>query len=678
MEERPQSPTAPTLSIGGITPDVEEDLDLDVEDAMRPTEDKVPAPVKRRRRGRPRKKKEEPQVSFENDRITEVSNLTLQEASALDYDSWVNQFPWETGQYTLKVQRKAPTTITLAGKRVDIGGWLHEQQDPMSEGELSNTFGGKTLQVTIIGPDPRTGKARALNYKRVMTPGEPRLAPEALPHEMWETVKPLLIEEGRLTEEDAIEEELNLHENTRFGGRHFPSRAGESEFAHFMRPNTPQGGITKDAISSLSNSFKDAAQLSQRATKDAIETKERLFKNQQEIYDQSLQRQDELQSRLEAERSAAITERDRVLLQIEKERGEHRNAVDSLRTEMMQEIARVKEEAGTKSAEAMGTGLDFAKFMLPQQAENARAQIDGLTRTYEQRLSSQETAFTSRLEAERRYWETQMTSQDTRHQTDLATARAAIERLETDRRAFEQKVDALQTHIQNMLNARVADASSKNQLEGFQQQMGTMAALVETMKGIGGAGAPAEPDLTTPGGIFGKLMETVNNVAPSVAGAIAASRGAPMPETAQNPVGMEGMPPGMPMDPQMQQQQMMPQMQMDGQVAPQPNLPIPAEAKSVKKKVSISKSQVAEALDSLATIWDPENPPDDSVIETIARTVISTQPETLVDLLTKKDANKLIKAFAKQELIPPKLHTEEGHAFIKQILLALREARAKL
>ena len=105
MEERPQSPTAPTLSIGGITPDVEEDLDLDVEDAMRPTEDKVPAPVKRRRRGRPRKKKEEPQVSFENDRITEVSNLTLQEASALDYDSWVNQFPWETGQYTLKVQR---------------------------------------------------------------------------------------------------------------------------------------------------------------------------------------------------------------------------------------------------------------------------------------------------------------------------------------------------------------------------------------------------------------------------------------------------------------------------------------------------------------------------------------------------------------------------------------------
>jgi len=704
VDERLDSEGRKPLVIGGITHDPEEAERLMEEPPIVDAEEEQVKPtVKRRRRpGRPRKRPRAPTkppglsdvpisatpASGEAANLDDIADLTDQEASSLDFDSWINKFPWETGQYSLKIHRRAPTTTTIAGKRVDISGWLHEQSDLMSEGEISNTFGGKTLFITIVGPDPRTKKVRALGAKRLQVAGAPRLAPNSVPHEMWQTLKPLLIEAGELEEETAMEEEIEPRRRLPFGFRGHPGE-GDFDASPFRRPPDAGRSITRDAVTSLHKAFEGASKLSQSASDRALAEKERLFDNQEMIFEQAAKRMEDVQGRLERERDLAVQERDSMRAERENERAAFRKELDTIRVQMLEEQTRLKEDASKQSAEAMSTGLDFMKFMFPAQAENSRTQIDGLIRTYEQRLSAAEQSYQRAIESERKFAETRVLSLESGYKAEISSLRETIKRLEEERRHYDAKVDSLRDNIQNMLNAQLAQASGKGQMQTFGEQMSIMTSMMDTLKGFSGANAPTPEDLSTPGGIFGKVMETVNNVAPSIAGAIAAGKGAVPVE--QNPAlpapNIAGMPPEMQQQMQMQQMQQqqalanMPQAEpVDPNFAmPQPPAVIDVPPEPPKKpKIKVDKKLIASALDALAAVWRYDDPPTPETVANIARGVVSSQPENLVNLLVTGQPDKLIRSFTKYGLIPEKLQTDAGVAFIKQILAAIREARNSL
>ena len=257
----PVTPQVKPVIIGGkrtkVPPPTSVEVDIDVDDERlnvflnaeeneSPEKDEEMQEPERKRRARGRPPKRERVVETSTPQEYQLTELTEQEAAALDYDTWLNKFPWETGQYTLKLRRQYPTQLQIGAKRVDIAGLIHEQNAPLYENEITEQFGGKTWQVVVVGPDPKTGKHRALSNKQLIVPGEPRLSAESLPHNMWIDVRPLLIEAGKLKEEDEVPRNSNSPRRSRLIlrpasgekvlGRILPTRLGKGHSFEWLFP----------------------------------------------------------------------------------------------------------------------------------------------------------------------------------------------------------------------------------------------------------------------------------------------------------------------------------------------------------------------------------------------------------------------------------------------------------
>jgi len=647
---RAPSPTTPQVKpviIGGSRKKIPPPTTIEVEDDKEEVEEEEMAePEKRRRtRGRPPKKS----VSVQKDTERPLIELTEQEAATLDYDTWLNKFPWETGQYTLKLRRQYPTQLQIGAKRVNIAGLIHELDAPLYEGEITERFGGKTWQVVIVGPDPKTGRHRALSNKQLIVPGEPRLSAEALPHNMWIDVRPLLIEAGKLKEEDDLDElpEDDIPASAR--NYRMPPGYQHGMYPMFNPNQRPQRNeVDKFSVDALDKAFRSATTMARDTTTAALKEKERLFENQNRIFTDQEKRANEERSRIEREREKAVEKADEIRKQNEKEKLQHEQQLEAVKEEAERRLEDERHRAQTENAQAVSTGLDLFKTIFPSQTASAQEAQNNLIRMFENRIASAEVGHQNALQAERALSQANTVALQTMYQGQLESTKEQARTLQEQNKMYIDRIEALRDQIQIILQQKIVEASSTNRTSELVE---TMTMLNQLKEAVGGdnAGNSDKQSLSTPGGMLARVMETVENVAPAVAHAVSARA------AGQNPVIPQ----------QMQETAMVPMPIMPEApplVAPNP------EPKVKPPTIKLKKEDIAEQLKRLAVIFNENEPPTETVIDSIARGINTTQEAALLDVIAKSPEGQLIKAFDRNGLIPEVLKSEKGLAFLAEIL----------
>ena len=684
----PVTPQVKPVIIGGkrtkVPPPTSVEVDIDVDDERlnvflnaeeneSPEKDEEMQEPERKRRARGRPPKRERVVETSTPQEYQLTELTEQEAAALDYDTWLNKFPWETGQYTLKLRRQYPTQLQIGAKRVDIAGLIHEQNAPLYENEITEQFGGKTWQVVVVGPDPKTGKHRALSNKQLIVPGEPRLSAESLPHNMWIDVRPLLIEAGKLKEEDdddsSMDDDipasaLNPHRmpfnspyNMPYGMQH-----GHQQF---QRPPRERE-VDKFSVDALNKAFRSATTMARDTATSALKEKERLFENQNRIFTDQEKRANEERSRIEREREVAVAKADEIRKQNEEEKRLHAQQLEDVKKEAEKRLEEERRRAQQENTQAVTTGLDLFKTIFPSQTANAQEAQNNLIRMFENRIASAESGHQNALQAERALAQANIVAMQSMYQGQLESAREQARMLQDQNKIATDRIETLRDQIQiilrqssdqmqAMLQQKAIEASSSNRTSELIETMTMLNQLKETVGG-NSTGTPEEPSLSTTGGMLARVMQTIENVAPSVAQAVAArSANAAVNMMPQMPVQETAMIPAPPMPE-------MPPIVMN------PEIPPPAPQKQKPPAVKIKKEVIAEQLKRLSLVFNENTPPGEETIDSIARGINATQEVALLDVIAKSAEDKLIASFDRSGLIPEVLKSEKGLTFLIEII----------
>ena len=641
---RDTSPTTPQVKpviIGGNRKKTPISTTIEIEED---TKEMIEPEKKRPTRGRPPKRNTEIQVQPERS----LTELTEQEASQLDYDTWINEFPWETGQYTMKLRRQHPAQLQIGAKRVDIAGLIHEQNAPLSEGEITERFGGKTWQIMVVGPDPRTGKHRALRNKQLIVPGEPRLSAESLPHNMWLDVRPLLIEAGKIKEDEDLDE--SFEDDLPASARHYrvPLGYGNNTPSMYYPQQRPQRNeVDKFSVDALDKAFRSATTMAKDTTVAALKEKERLFENQNRIFTDQEKRAKEELMRIEREREKAIEKAELIREQNEKDKRIHEQQLESVKNEANQRLEDERRRAQTENAQAVSTGLDLFKTIFPSQTASAQEAQNNLIRMFENRIASAEVGHQNALQAERALAQANIVALQSMYQGQLDTTREQARTAQEQNKIYIDRIEALRDQIQVILQQKAIEASSTNRTSELVETMTMLNQLKEAVSS-GNAGNPDEPNLSTAGGMLARVMQTVENVAPSVAHAMAARNANSFSMNTPQPVQETAIVPVVPV----------PEMPP---VTPNPN---PKLQTQKPPTIKLKKEDIAKQLNQLATIFNEQEPPTENIIDNIARGINATQSDALLDVIAKAPEDALITSFDRNGLIPETLKTEKGLAFL--------------
>lgn len=685
--------------------DNEGDIPLDSLEPIIPGDSNEP----RRRRGRPPGRRNKNNNNTQQQRVSPDNTETIEsddfeelnsvQASAVDFDSWINQYPWDTGAYTVKIRRQAPTEIIVNGKSIPISGWLGEQTDAISEAELSRRFGGRTLIATVVGPDKK-GKIRALGSRQIKVAGEPILAPSGMPYQMWQAIRPQLIEAGMYEENNvpSVEQPLNRrHPRQNEDGFSPPPYM----YGRERSDRTPQADPR--ALQALQSTFKDVSTLTQRVTERALDEKDKVVTQQVEELQRQREANEKRMQELQVERDKAERERDElrnklsevkveVSEQMSKTRAEKQDEINKIAEEKRRELDKIKEEktkeveetkkdAERRSEQAVSANNRLFEILLPAQVTSHQAQMESTIRSYEARIDAlnkvhearsiaAEQALRNQLETAQRQAETQLANTRALYDQQIQLLSAQLRSEADERKRAQDRIEQLRDSIQTIHASQLAQQSAQANPHGQLEQMKGLLGALSDIRGItaswGNNGN--EPTAPVPAGspatnLIQRALDVAERTIPDVARAWAVSR--------QNAVVAQ------------QQQQVQQPQQAAIALAPQvqaaplhivrPPVQVQHEVQEEQKeKPKVKREILVAALQRLSDIYTEGVIPEPQVINSIARTIKSQQDGNITEILSKVKPAAFIKKLIETGILPVKLNTENGHEFLSKILLELK------
>lgn len=380
-----------------------------------------------------------------NEPHEEPDDLEMTEGEAVfaDFDSWINQWDWSTNNYTCKVKRMMPTTIRVGSETVAVNGLLEERPGvPFTEREIGERFGGKIYEVIVSGPRKRDGKYSALAHRQVTVPGDPRMAPDAMSPQMWDTLKPKLENAGMLMESSGFRPSFTPSMSapprprpgyTERPGFSPPPDFGERRYVQppLMRP-TPTGDDAPAIVNAVSAGFRELTQTAQKSAREiaesAIAERENIVDIQRRVFDSSTKSTQDMLNRIEEEKKQLQAEVARLRDATEKMQRDHAESLRKMQDESDKRLQSVVRENSGSVTKGYELGTTLLTALMPQAQENAKQQVAAVTQSYENRITALQSEHKATLENERTRFERLIDEERRRMSEEIKYLREARDR----------------------------------------------------------------------------------------------------------------------------------------------------------------------------------------------------------------------------------------------------------
>jgi hypothetical protein len=586
-----------------------------------------PAEQPRRRRGRPPKKQVRessgprigPELGLTKKQGRSEAGRKSHATRDMDYDTWVQQFPWEWPGMVCKLNRISPQYVN----QTMVSGYLEQRANqPYLEDEIKKRFGGGRYEVRIIGPreegDPKT---YCINRKQFDVGGKPNL--ESLPHDSSKPQQPS-VEVGAQAQSSLVS-----------------ILGDELKRAHHKGESGGSGG--GEAIAGMQEAYSESRTAIQASTQAQV----------QAIRDSSARETEAIRTQLEGVRQ-----------ELERERAESK-----IREQALQERA---QDAGSSANSLMQT-------LFPSVNQSAQAQVAEMRALTDQQLQRQESTHKSDTEGLHRFYQTQIESQKTLFQVQDSQTRSTFDNqttllqgqlqiLQAKNDLLEKDNNKLRDQIMTVHQERAAKQDPIRQMENVQQ-------LVEVAKSLGGggdSGGDLGDDVPDYMKLLNNALPAIGNVTEIIKGRIGGAQ-QPMPQQE-----MAGLPPGM--SPEQYHAQMAAMQQAQAQqaqaqqtamvpVGPQQSAPVaPARKKSAAAKVRIKRADLENAVGQLNAIMHSGTGPDRA-----AEAAISNIPGDTLKALSIRPPERVIAELEQAGIIKDEMASDESKQYITAFLVHLKE-----
>ena len=670
-----------------LPPDVlEEDTPLEHDQSY--DGDEEPKKTKPKQRRKPRQKRTPVETQPTQSTAPVVS---LQDARNIDYETWVEQYDWTTGLYSMKLERLTPAVY----KTVTIKGFMpggERTGDYFREAEIQQLFGGGKYEAKVIGPSAKDGKRRMINRKQVEIAGNPRMTFGGLPTKVTES--------GRELPSDFLDDE----NGDLYGPppRRSRRRRGYDPYADaHAEPVQEQPsqvlGLLGDTFSWMKQQatapkddgnrgremlaqFKEVKETYEGAAERREQGAEKLLREKDLIVDeQKAMAQKEVQEAQRREREAQEKAREaleRTNEQVRAAQAEIKAAQaekDQLRAETAERQQAMTEKMEARIHDVQSSGNELLIALLTNSQSTSAQQLNTTIQAYDQRLAAADTAHQMALSNLTTSYENRLRALETFFQSQSETAKqmnvAREQQLITENTSLREEVKRVRDRLDAARDQLMTEIQRVAKTNDPIEQLGKMEGVLGTLGGIrealgadrgggGGTGAVGE-GLDSPAlQMVAQLGDKLLNVVPIVADAWAASKSQPPPR-AMPPQRRPGPP---------QQRQGIPPAPAGAPALPA-GTPTPPKPPP-KPQTRVSKTELQKAIFFINNVLGhPPAPPP----EELARGALSVVDNAVLTELAKRRPDRVVAELSGAGILNGQTATPEGQQYLEKLLMELRK-----
>ena len=474
----------------------------------------------RKKRGRPRKKKED-----DRPRALRpfVESGPLQIMAKDDLADMINRYDWESGEYDALLIRQQPQTW----KHRNVHGYIASFTHPVDEDFIRGNFGGGVYDIRIRGPHPRTGKKGFLTGGRVKISGDPVISPleKDLDGRDEAEISPAMNIAPHLNEDN--NSSYKWMERREAEASKEAKKLRERLFEEALK-SKDDGSTTDKAMQYIQESTKRAIDAERRSAERILEEQE---KTRMEFDRLTARMQNSgippemLQTLTEQHRSEmnALNESRNVQIQQTHDRSEHE--IKSLRERYEREIANLQD----KMQERIDRAEDQYRRELDRNREESDRRYDKLNEEWQRRIDQEKQGTRSDRESFERHNSMQVEHMKSLHDSQVAQERSQHESSSVQIKSqYESQIKMQETSLQARIDSMTmelervrADLSVAQTKVQDQGDLATQAKKIrdvnESLGAVFGLGAAVgkneladvdlEPKQEEPKTWWGKLMQ---------------------------------------------------------------------------------------------------------------------------------------------------------------------------